>query len=296
MILWGALGALTALTLGLLLRPLLRPPAESAGTGPELAVYRDQLAELDRDLAAGRLPQAEAAAARREIERRVLALADRPDGGRKSESGGEPPKGGRRRPAQGLAVALLVLLPAAALGLYLGLGAPELPARPLAERAADLTDRQSIEAELASLSAALHAGSEDPNVWRRAGYLLVLLGETESAVQAFQTAMMLGRELGPAWESETWSLLADAIIRKNEGQVAPMARQSLARALELDPDNLLALFLSGLAMRQDGALEQAWELWLYVAETGGAELPWRARLMAAMEALGEALGRQPPPL
>ena len=292
MILWIAMALLTALVLGLLLRPLLRPPKAAAPGRPELAIYRDQLAELERDRAAGRLPEAEAATARREIERRVLALVDRPGPEAASAAGAA----GGWRPASGLAIGLLLALPAAALGLYLWLGAPELPAQPLSGRVAALSDREAMERELQAIVAELQAGSQDAGLWRRAGYLLVLLDDTPSAVQAFQTALSLGVPLGPAWASATWSLLADAIVLKNEGQVPPMARQALARALELDDENLLALFLSGVAMRQDGALEQAWELWVYVAGTVGAEAPWRGRLAAALGALGEELGREAPPL
>ncbi len=286
MTLWIAMAALTALVLGLLLRVLLRAEAPATATArPELAVYRDQLGEIERDLAAGRLPPTEAAVARREIERRMLALADAPAAARRSGP-----------PSRGTALALLLLLPGAALGLYLWLGQPELPGQPLAARTAELGERSALEQEAGRLSAALRADQGNADLWRRLGFVLVQLGETESAVQAFQTALTLGQPLGPAWESETWSLLADAIIQKHGGQVPPMARQSLARALELDPENLLALFLSGLAMRQDGALEAAWELWLYVAEAGGGDLPWQARLALALEALGADLKRAPPPL
>ncbi len=74
--LWGAL---SALAIGLLLWPLLRRPAETVPRQTyDLGVYRDQLAEVAREAAEGRLGTEQAAAARAEIERRLLAAADAP--------------------------------------------------------------------------------------------------------------------------------------------------------------------------------------------------------------------------
>jgi len=247
-ILWIAMATLTALTLGLLLRPLLRPqPTASAARQPGLAVYRDQLGELERDLAAGRIPAAEAEAARREIERRLLAAA------------AAPAAVADRPPARHLALLLLAALPAAALALYLGFGRPDLPARPLAGR--------SEEIALA---------------WRNLAIELVLQGDTDAAVRAFELALAKGAPPG-----ESLALLADAVITKNAGQVTAMARRLLAAALEADPGNLLALFLSALALQQDGQLAPALELMTTVAELGGGTLPWEARLQAAIAALRE---------
>src|SRR5690606_21066672 len=109
--------------------------------------------------------------------------------------------------------------------------------------------------------------------WRRLGLALIQLDETEPGIQAIQTALELG-----APPSETYALVAEAIIRKHGGRVLPMARQMLAQAIELDPQNWLALFLTGLALEQDGQAAAALELWRLVAAEAPAELPWRATL------------------
>lgn len=279
MTLWLAMAALTALVLAFLLRPLLRPGrTQEAVESSTLAIYRDQLAEVDRDAAEGLIGHHEADAARREIARRLLA-ADK----------AKPPPSRAAGPRKALAVALLALLPAAALGLYLGVGAPELPGRPLSGRGEELAKAEVLAAELREASAAVKADPQDALAWRRLGLVLVLLGEVQPAVEAIQTALSLG-----APESETWAMLAGAIIERRGGEVPPMARQALAQALQLDPENLLALFLTGFALRQDGKLEEALELWLYVAEAGGEELTFRPELEAAIRAAAEALGRPPP--
>ena len=72
------LALLTTATVGVLLVPLLRRRHQTTERlDHELALYRDQLAEIEREKSEGRLPQPEADAARTEIERRVLAASDR---------------------------------------------------------------------------------------------------------------------------------------------------------------------------------------------------------------------------
>ncbi|MBS0519107.1 MAG: c-type cytochrome biogenesis protein CcmI, partial [Proteobacteria bacterium] len=72
------LALLTAGTIGVLLVPLLRTRLKATSRlDNDLAIYRDQLAEVERERAAGSLGDADAAAARTEIERRILTAADR---------------------------------------------------------------------------------------------------------------------------------------------------------------------------------------------------------------------------
>ncbi len=121
-----ALALLATLTVGALLLPFLRgTPAEPAATDAErfegeLRIYRDQLAEIEAARVAGTLPEAEAAAARLEIERRILAAAE----GRKPAA---PPPTALHR---WVPPAIALLVPLLALGRYLRLGHPGLPAAP----------------------------------------------------------------------------------------------------------------------------------------------------------------------
>ena len=75
MTLWFVFALMTAAAIFAVLWPLGRGARRRAG-GSEAAVYRDQLAEIDRDVAAGLIGAAEAEAARVEISRRLLAAAD----------------------------------------------------------------------------------------------------------------------------------------------------------------------------------------------------------------------------
>ena len=276
------MGALIALVLAFLLRPLLRPSRAETTPPAALAIYRDQLAEVERELRDGEVGAAEAEAARRAIARRLLAAS------------AAPPQVKSAPPRRAVAVALLTVLPGAALALYLWLGQPELPAQPLAARSEELARAQALKAELAAAAAAVQADPHDAMAWRRLGIALVLAGESEAAIEAIQTALTLGASLGAGWESETWAMLAGAIMERR-GAAPPMARQALARALELDPGNLLALYLTGVVLRQDGRLAEALDLWRYVDATGGESLPFRALLEAAIREAEAALGQRPTP-
>ena len=122
------LALLTTATVAALLWPLLRMrlPARDRLSG-ELAIYRDQLAELERERDAGRLKPAEAAAARTEIERRMLAAGDAAAATVKTRTATDAVQ-------KWLPPALSLFVPLLALGLYLQTGRPGLPAAPFADR------------------------------------------------------------------------------------------------------------------------------------------------------------------
>ena len=122
------LALLTTATVAALLWPLLRMrlPARDRLSG-ELAIYRDQLAELERERDAGRLKPAEAAAARTEIERRMLAAGDAAAATVKARTATDATQ-------KWLPPALSLFVPLLALGLYLQTGRPGLPAAPFADR------------------------------------------------------------------------------------------------------------------------------------------------------------------
>src|SRR4029077_10454419 len=122
------LAALTTATVGALLVPLLRTRVEATNRlDNDLAVYRDQLSELERERAAGTPPAADAAAARIEIERRILTAAER------DAEAGLPLQPTLNR---FLAPALCLLIRMCALAFYLAPGHPGLPSAPFKPSAA----------------------------------------------------------------------------------------------------------------------------------------------------------------
>ena len=129
MTLWFVFALMTVAAIFAVLLPLGRggraQGQDSPNQGSEVAVYKDQLAEVERDLAAGLIAAPEAEAARVEISRRLLAAAA-------SEPADAPKSSLKWR--RSAAVLALVGLPLVAIGVYMPLGSPLLQDFPLAQR------------------------------------------------------------------------------------------------------------------------------------------------------------------
>ena len=180
------LALLTTATVGVLLVPLLRSRTTSTGRREgELAIYRDQLAEIERERAAGTLPESEAAAARIEVERRILAAGDQPP----------PPAHADATLHKFLPPVLALAIPLLALGLYLQEGRPGLPAAPfVAGKAppAAVDEPFSVEKLLAAARARLANQPDDPDALSALGEALTLEANgtvTQPAVEALNKAL-----------------------------------------------------------------------------------------------------------
>ena len=166
-----------------MLWPLSRGTAPQAG-GSEATVYRDQLAEIDRDVAAGLIGVSEAEAARVEIGRRLLAAADAErDLPARSNLG-------LRRAA---AVVALVALPIAAVTFYLSLGSPQLGDFPLASRTRTADANQPLDNLVAQVEAHLEKNPTDGRGWTVLAPVLARLGRYDDAVRAYRNVDHLCR-------------------------------------------------------------------------------------------------------
>ena len=221
--LWIAAAVMTAAVLAVVLMPLLRrssapPPARREF---DINVYKDQLAELGRDLERGLLDDADAEAARVEIQRRMLTAADQDGGG---DGGGAA----SRQPGnRAVAAALAVLLPAAAFGIYFALGSPHLPNRPFAERniANEIIaregrlERNEVLQMAARLLKRLENAPGDADGWMLLGRTYLTIDEFDDAIGAYRRAMEAsGRR------PEIAADYAEALMLANEGRIGAEVR------------------------------------------------------------------------
>ncbi|MEP9379751.1 c-type cytochrome biogenesis protein CcmI [Aquabacter sp. CN5-332] len=269
--LFAAFALMTALAVMAVLWPLSRRRTERAAREADLAVYRDQLAELDRDQAAGRLPPEQVEAARVEVARRMLAAADTAPEAVSSA-------GNRRRMA---AVAALVVIPVIGAGLYLKLGSPDLPGLPLAQRLAAPPDGTDIAILVRRVEDHLAANPNDGRGYEILAPVYLKLGRADDAVRAYAQAIRL---LGSS--AELQAALGEAMVVRSEGMVTQDAVGAFTAAVALDPKMPKARFFLGLAAEQDGRRQDAAAIWGQMAQDAPPNAPWLGMVRAALARIG----------
>lgn len=279
MMFWAAAGVLVLAAVLALIAPLVRRGQQAATRAEHgLAVLKDQLAEIERDRAAGRLAEGEAQAARTEVERRILAEADR----REAREPRQPADSRPRRFA--VATAVILGLPLATGLVYMRAGSPGVPDLPLSARAderARMTEtaqrQQGIMEMVQNLEKRLGDQPDDIEGWMLLGRSRLALGDFEQAAVAYSRAAELG---GGA---EAVGEMAEALVRRDRGIVTPDARRAFERVLEIAPADPRARYYLAVAAHQMGDAETAVRQWLELALDTPASAPWRATLMQRIE-------------
>lgn len=281
MTLWLIAGTMTALAVGLLLWPLLRlTGAPESRRGFDMAVYRDQLAEVERDLGRGVLTDDQATAARHEIERRLLGAAETAPPDERTV----PAQKSRWTPA--VAAILALALPIGALGLYGLFGSPRISSSSFHEGVSAEADMPGDMVQLVEQLARRMAESpEDPRGWSLLGRSYVQLGRYGEATDAFRQAIAHGGE-----GSENWADLGEVLTAANNGTVVPEADLAFAEALKRDPGNPRSRYYSGLSLTQKGRMEEALEVWQALAADSPPGATWEDLLSQQIAAARDSLG------
>lgn len=281
MLLWLLFAAVTAVTIAYILRTVLGEEKAHGSREAGIAVYQDQLEELDRDVEKGILPATEAASARIEISRRLLAAADN-----------EAEEPGIVRAGRGkiLLTAIAGVLPLCVLATYLAMGSPGLPGQPYAERLEQPLDQLPVEGLVARLEEQLKQEPDDATGWRLIAPVYMQLGRYSDAINAFGTVMQLeGRD------ADALAGLGEALTLSGDGMVPPPARQAFEAALGEDPTHARARFYLALAKAQRGDIADALADWKILLAEAPAGAPWAAAVEAQIRAAENILATQNPP-
>ncbi|MFG1478082.1 c-type cytochrome biogenesis protein CcmI [Xanthobacter sp. V4C-4] len=259
--LFALFALMTAVAALAVLWPLSRARALRGERAADLAVYRDQLAEIDRDRDSGRLPSEQAEAARAEVARRMLAAAARAeeDG---AAGGGE----GRRRAA---AVMALLLVPLFGAGLYVYLGSPDLPGAPLAARMAAPADRGDVAILVRRVEDHLARNPDDGAGYEVLAPIYLRLGRFDDAARAYTQAI---RVLGSTALRQ--SALGEVRVVAANGVVTAEALAAFTEAAKLDPTEPRASYFLGVAAEQDGRPAEAAAIWSAILARAPAEAPY----------------------
>jgi cytochrome c-type biogenesis protein CcmH len=280
MTLWLVFTLMTAAAVFAVLWPLAAPRAggDDGEAGSELAVYRDQLEEIDRDRAAGLIGEAEAEAARVEVSRRLIAAADA------AEFGHSIPIGSPLWRRRFIAIAGLLLVPVGAAAFYLMLGSPQLPGEPLEARMRAIHNDRSIESLVAQVEAHLARNPNDARGYAVLAPVYLQLGRFSDAVNARRKVLALSGET-----AERQVDLGEALTAEANGIVTADAKNAFARALTLDPNDPKAAFFTGIAAEQDGDRHKAAAIWHSMLQKAPPGAPWIASVSEALARVGGAV-------
>ena len=277
MLLWLTFAALAALVGWLIMRV---PPVTAADTAAgDMAVYRDQLAELEADAARGLIPASEADGARTEVARRMIKAAEEATARRPTSAAPSPAISAPR-----ILTISAAAIPLLGLALYLQLGAPELPARPLSARlATPIDDRGNSAAAndiMAKIEAHLRDHPEDGRGWSVIAPAYFSQGRPLEAAAAYERAIALAGE-----NVERLAGLAKSNLVLGNGIVNDIARNAYERALKLDPGFPEARFWLAISQEQNGRVAQAIEALRKLAAEADPTSPWRGAAEERIKAL-----------
>lgn len=282
------------------------------GRGPEtdeaaddLKVYRDQLREVERDLARGVIAAGDAERLRLEISRRILD-ADR-------ARARAPARAATPWAVRWAGLATVPVAVLAAVGIYAAVGTPGLRDLPIEVRLAEAREARAnrpaqavAESEMAArlavdgqapLSAQVDVSDEERALVQRLRDVMVdrpddlegqrLLAASEAALGEFAAAHRAQNRvielLGDAATVEDYVALADLMILAAGGYVSPEAEVALETALRREPTNPLARYFIGVMMAQNDRPDLAFRLWQQLLEEGPPDAPWIGPIRSQIE-------------
>ncbi len=280
MLLWLTIALLLVVTLAALLLPLFRG-RDTIETRDvfDANVFKDQLKTIDREVEEGQMEREDAEAARLEISRNLLAAADKAE---------QNPalKAQDRHVSRLAAMALVLLVPLLAVGLYLKVGSPAIPDMPLEARA---KQAPSLNAKLAELIARaeqrLAANPKDGRGWAIMAPVYMRHEMYGKAQNAYRNAIRL---LGAS--ADRLSGLADSMILANDGIVGDDALPVLKRAIKVDPDHPKPHFWMGLYYEQNNKFKQAEEFYTNLLKNSGSEVDWRPTVQQRLDEVRKKQG------
>jgi cytochrome c-type biogenesis protein CcmH len=294
---WIATGAFSALVVMVLMLAVLRPrKATVPAAAYDLQVYRDQLREVEKDIARGILSEEEATRARTEVSRRVLE-ADR---ALQQAKAADLRASALDRVILG---AGLVATVAGAFLVYLQIGAPGYSDLPIAARIEMVEERRATrppQAEAEDQVPFREGLPPDPRREELVAQLrtimeqrpddaqgLGLLATNEAALGNFRAARVAQERLIALLGDEATGFhhidLAEMMILAAGGYVSPEAEAALTRGLQLEPRNGTGRYYAGLMFAQQGRPDLAFPIWRNLLADSTIDAPWVEPILLQIE-------------
>ncbi len=291
MLFWVSAAIMTAAVVLAIIWPLARGFGADADGAADLAadanVYRDQLAEIDRDLDRGVITDTEAEAARIEISRRLLAAdaaAHAADGGAQASLFGV--SGENLRKAAALFCA--AFLPLSAFVAYLVYGAGGAPDLPRSARLQTPIERTPVAELISRVEARLREKPDDGQGWDVIAPVYTRVGRFQDAKVAYERAIELQGE-----SDRRLAGLAQVVVTLARGRVTPEAEKLYTRLAALRPDWPFPKFWLAVAKEQRGALVEARDDYQALLKDAPKEARWRASVERRIAAVSQRLSGAP---
>ncbi|MEM6589250.1 MAG: c-type cytochrome biogenesis protein CcmI [Pseudomonadota bacterium] len=285
---WIIILGLTVLCCAVLARAVMqRGGAQSPAAAYDLQVYRDQLKDVEKDLARGVISEEDAERLRTEVSRRILAADAKLRDAKET-------KEARKSPSLPVLLVVMASILGGSLWIYRELGAPGLDDLPLAARIAASDEARANRLSQAEVEAQLTSAPEvevDPSYLELVEQLrsavasrpgdaqgLALLARHEAGIGNFQAAhqaqLQLLQSKGVAATAEDFATLADLMVSAARGYVSADAEKALRAALARDRNEPRAQYYLGVYMLQVDRPDAAFRLWSDLLEESDMQDPW----------------------
>ena len=275
MLFWAAAAILTVCAVLAILLPVLRTVDDVAeGNAFDLEVYKDQLAELERDASRGLIDEKEAGEARAEISRRIIGLSASDTAEQVSGSGAS---------TRWAVLVAVMIVPIVGAGTYGFLGSPQISDQPLQQRLADTRRDPANLAEapidelIAKAEEQLARNPEDGRGWAILAPIYMRIGRFDDSAVAFSRAIEL---LGSSLAFEAGH--GEALVGKAGGIVTADAQAAFERALAINPADVRSRYYMATAHVQDGRLEKAVSAWQELLNDTEGTAAWRQSAESAL--------------
>jgi cytochrome c-type biogenesis protein CcmH len=310
MIFWILTAFMALAVAGLMALVLLR--SRDMGEPPaayDLRVYRQQLRDVDKDLARGVINEADAGRIRTEVSRRILAA----DAQLQQDGGGANQPSGL---SKGAALVLVLAICGGTLGIYSALGAPGYGDLALKTRIALAEERAQNRPTQAEAEEQIppFPAPEVENSYRQLVEQLrqtaakrpndaqgqALLAQHEANLGNF-TAAYKAKEryieiMSGDVEASDFGEMAELMIMATGGYVSPEAQRVLTMALRRDPENGAARYYYGLMMSQVGRPDRAYQIWAETLRDSAPGDPWVEGIQSQIEEMAFRAGVEYQPI
>ncbi|MFH1660359.1 MAG: hypothetical protein FD131_1762 [Rhodocyclaceae bacterium] len=226
----------------------LRSTSKADRKEANLAIFRDQLAELAREKTEGSLAEADFDQARHELQRRLLEEVE------PATAGGAAPAA-THGPSRKMAIAILILLPILGLLGYGILGNPKA-LDPVQTAAPQEMTPEKINEMVASLAEKLKANPDNMPGWLMLARSYKSMGRYDEAVQAFAKAENAIND-----DPDQLASYAETVAMANGKGINGKALQLIERALKVDPKHAHSMFLAGAAAMEAGDNKKGLSYW-----------------------------------